>query len=105
MANGLSPHLIQLIYDALLKSFWRKDALRKVQRQFRMSENFLATWAAEESKRSFVDRLFEKLHTNRNGAAVMRTMAQYLAEQQTFPDLQNWEDSPIKIREAHLAID
>ena len=105
MANGLSPHLIQLIYDALLKSFWRKDSLRKFLRQCRIAENFLATWANEESKRSFLDRLFEKLQTSQNGAAVLRTMGQFLAEQQTFPDLQKWEDSAIKIQEAHLAVD
>jgi len=32
-------------------------------------------------------------------------MAEYLAVQQTFPDLQNWEDSVVKLRDAHAPVE
>ena len=51
MAAKFTPRLIELTYEAALKSYWRKEALKKSLRTSHVSENFLATWGAEESKR------------------------------------------------------
>lgn len=104
MKTRLTPYYIDLIYDASLKSFWRKQALRKFLRECGISENFLATWSAEESKRQFIDRLFDKLRASDKGQLAIERMAKYLIEQKSFPDLQNWEDSEKKIKDAHDAV-
>ena len=104
MKTRLTPYYIDLIYDASLKSFWRKTALAKFLRQCKISETFLGTWAPDETKRDFLDRLFEKLPRKDNGRKALLLIAKYLMEQSTFPDLKNWEDSDQKIREAHEAV-
>ncbi len=104
MAILVTPHLITLTYEATLKSFWRKEALRKFLRNCHISESHLATWAAEESKRDFLDRTFSSLQRAEKGKAVLGEMALALAEQSAFPDLRNWEDSDIKIAAAKQAV-
>lgn len=102
--TAITPYFVQLVYDAALKSFWRKDALRKFLRQSAVKESFIATWGAEESKRDFLDRLFERLQSTQNGQKALLQMAHFLAEQVTFPDLNSWEDSADKIRAAKSAV-
>lgn len=104
MAILVTPHLITLAHEAGLKSFWRKETLRKFLRTCHVSESHLATWAVEESKRDFLDRTFASLQRSDRGKAVIGEMALALAEQVTFPDLRNWEDSEIKIAAAKLAV-
>jgi hypothetical protein len=104
MKSRLTPYYINLIYEACLKSFWRKSALRKFLRECGISENFLATWNSDETKRIFLDRLFEKLISADRGRSALLRMAKYLTEQRSFPDLENWEDSQEKIKAAHDAI-
>lgn len=104
MAIKVTPHLVQLVYEAALKSFWRKDSLRKFLRQSHVAESHLSTWAAEESKRDFLDRTFASLQRSDKGKAVIGGMALFLAEQTTFPDLRNWEDSATKIQDASKAV-
>jgi len=104
MIDTLTPHLLTLIYDAALKSFWRKNALRKFLRQCRLSENFLATWNSDESKRDFLDRAFTELQKTDKGRKAILQMAAYLAEQDSFPDLENWEDSKEKIQDAAASV-
>ncbi len=104
MAILVTPHLVTLTHEAALKSFWRKEALRKFLRNCHISESHLATWTAEESKRDFLDRTFTSLQRSDKGKAVIGEMAFALAEQATFPDLRTWEDSEIKIAAAKLAI-
>ena len=104
MKSRLTPYYVNLIYEACLKSFWRKSALRKFLRDCRISENFLATWSADEPKRSFLDRLFEKLTRTDRGRSALQIMAKYLIEQRNFPDLENWEESQEKIKAAHDAV-
>jgi hypothetical protein len=101
----VTPNLVSLAYDAALKSFWRKQALRKFLKQCGISESFLATWAADESKRVFLDRLFAKLQGIKKGATVIARMAKALAEQTHFPDLENWEDSEEKLKQARLSVE
>lgn len=103
MKSRLTPYYVDLIYDATLKSFWRRSALRKFLRECGVSANFLATWNQDETKRDLLDRLFEKLITIDTGRQCLERMANNLAEQETFPDLKNWEDSETKIREAYAA--
>ncbi|MDR3047517.1 MAG: hypothetical protein LBU51_07910 [Bacteroidales bacterium] len=100
----ITPQLITLAYEAALKSFWRKNALKKFLRGCDISEEFLNSWNNEETKRSFLDRLFLRLPKSDKGNTALLKMALALSEQTTFPDLRNWEDSNDKIREATLAV-
>lgn len=104
MKTRLTPYYIDLIYDACLKSFWRKKALTKFLRQCRISESFISSWGPEESKRDLLDRLFEKLPNTDNGRTALALMGKFLMEQTSFPDLQNWEDTEQKIKAAHEAV-
>jgi len=104
MIDQLVPHRITLTYDAALKSFWRKKALRTFLRECRIAESFLSTWGPDESKREFLDRTFTALQKGVKGRAALLKMGEFLAEQQSFPDLENWEDSKEKIREASTAV-
>ena len=104
MATKITPRLIELTYEAALKSYWRKRALRKFLRASHISETFLGSWTEDESKREFLDRTFAELQESDRGKAVIFQMARGLSEQTTFPDLRNWEDSEQKIQEAHKAV-
>lgn len=104
MVAKFTPRLVELTYEAALKSYWRKEALKKFLRASHISENFLATWGGEESKRDFLDKVFQKLQASDKGKAVIFEMARSLSEQTTFPDLRNWEDSPQKIADAKNAV-
>lgn len=104
MTIKITPHLVQLAYEAALKSFWRKESLRKFLRQSHVAESHLAAWSPDESKRDFLDRTFAALQQSEKGKAVIGQMAIFLAEQTTFPDLRNWEDSAAKIQYASKAV-
>ena len=104
MAVPITPRLIELSYEAALKAFWRKNALRKFLRANHVSETFLATWAHDESKREFLDRVFEKLQQSSPGKAVIFKMAKNLSEYESFPDLRDWENSSEKIAAAKRAV-
>ncbi|MBM1002385.1 MAG: restriction endonuclease [Desulfofustis sp. PB-SRB1] len=106
MLKKLSPSFIELTQDACLKAFWRKRALRAFLKQHQISDNQLASWAEDESKRDFLARLFDALIgvKDNRGFAVILNMARSLAEMKHFPDLENWEDSSEKISNAHKAI-
>lgn len=104
MAAKITPRLVELTYEATLRSFWRKEALRKFLRGSHVGDTHMATWAAEESKRDFLDRTFEKLQATERGKSVIFEMARSLSEQTTFPDLREWEDSAKKIADATKAV-
>ncbi len=104
MAKRLTASFVSLIYEATLRSFWRRKGLWRFLRQAGIAESFLATWATEESKREFLDRLFAKLPNQERGQEVILAMARDLAEQESFPDLVGWEDSERKLREAREAV-
>lgn len=104
MAAKITPRLIELTYEAALKSYWRKNALRKFLRASHVAESFVSSWAGDESKREVLDRLFQKLQATDKGNAVIFQMARNLSEQTTFPDLRNWEDTSDKIQAAHKAV-
>src|SRR5262245_3870929 len=104
MDTGLPSHFIDLVYDALLKSFWRKESLRRFLRRAHISDTFLAQLSADESKREWLDRLFPKLEASGRGQAVIQQMARSLADQAAFPDLENMENADEKIRAAKKAV-
>ena len=104
MPGTLPPHFIDLVQDALLKSFWTKIALRKFLRRSHISENFLAQLNNTDTKRDWLDHLFPKLENSERGQALIQQMARALADQTTFPDLENWEDSADKIAAAKAAV-
>jgi hypothetical protein len=104
MTDQLTPHRLTLTYDAALKSFWRKKALRTFLRECRIAETFLSTWGPDEIKREFLDRTFPQLQKTEKGRTALLRMGEFLAEQQSFPDLENWEDSKEKIHAAATAV-
>lgn len=104
MAILVTPHLVTLTYEAALKSFWRRESLRKFLRDCHISECHLSSWPSEESKRAFLDRTFAMLQRAEKGKAVIGNMALALAEQTAFPDLRNWEDSDMKVSAAKQAV-
>ncbi len=104
MAAKITTRLVELTYEAALKSYWRKNALRKFLRGFHLADSLISTWSDDESKRDFLDRVFDKLQSTDNGKAVIFQMALSLAEQKTFPDLCDWEDSDAKIPAATKAV-
>ena len=104
MSQGLPSHFIDLVRDAVLKSFWRKPTLRQFLLRHRVKESFLATWAPEETKRALLDRLFPKLESTDDGQQVIRRIAVSLSEQIAYPDLAGWEDESHKVKNAKEAV-
>lgn len=104
MKTRLTPYYIDLVYDACLKSFWRKKALSKFLRQCSVSELFISSWGLGETKRDVLDRLFAQLPKTDRGRSGLLRIATCLMDQESFPDLLNWEDSAQKIKDAHDAV-
>lgn len=100
----LSGSFVQLVYEAALKSFWRRKSLWRFLRQAGIAESFLGTWTQEESKRDFLDRLFAKLPEQNGGQRILLSIARDLAQQDAFPDLGGWEDSERKLNDARSAV-
>lgn len=101
----LTPHYIQLVHDACLKSFWRRAALRKFLGACGVPARYMATWSSDETKRDLLDRLFDDLMRTESGRVTILKMSGALMEQGSFPDLMNWEDSAVKVKQAHDAVD
>jgi hypothetical protein len=99
-----TPYLIDLVKDLLLKSFWRKQALKNFLSISGVKKDFLVRWQSDESKRTFIDALFSELLSTDAGLAVIHSIKTNLLDQKSFPDLMNWEDSPEKIEAAKLAM-
>ena len=94
MPEGLPPHFLDLVADALLHSFWRKRSLRNFLRRMNIKDSFLATWQEDsETKRDFIYRMFPQLEKSEAGQNTLRSIARELADQVKFPDLDNWENS------------
>jgi hypothetical protein len=104
IAQRLPAHYLELLSDALLKAYWYKTSFRTALRRADVPERLLATWAAEETKREFWTRLMPILETSDTGIGVLNRLADAVAEQNTFPDLERMEDSALRIRSARKAI-
>ena len=61
MPKRLAANFVTLVYEATLKSFWRKNALSRFLRQAGIAQSFISRWGSQESKRQFLDRLFAVL--------------------------------------------
>lgn len=105
MQSKLNPYFIDITKDACLKSFWFKRALRNFLSQNHISNNALSHLSGM-TKREFLDWLYDQLLSQKDnkGHRLILEMARNLAEQETFPDLQNHEDSEIKIKQAVDAV-
>ena len=99
-----TPRLVELTYEAALTAYWRKSALRQFLTSSGVAASFLATWAPDESKRQFLDRLFPRLQATSAGHTAVFRMARALAEMSSFPDLRNWEDEADKVARATTAV-
>jgi hypothetical protein len=104
MTKRLASTFINAVYDAILKSFWRRKTLWRFLRQAGVADTFLASWRDDESKREFLDRLFARLPDQARGPDLILSLARDLAQQDAFPDLVGWEDSDQKTQEARGAI-
>src|SRR5207249_1097520 len=83
---------------------WRRKALSKFLRQCGVAESFISTFTPEETKSDFLDRLFLELPKTDRGRSGLLRIATCLMDQRSFPDLQNWEDSQQKIKDADGAV-
>mgnify|MGYP001305096348 CR=1 FL=1 len=104
MSERLPPHFVELVQDALLKSYWRRKAFRSALRRNGVAESFLATWNEDESKRDLLNRLMPALEAAERGPALIKQLAVHLADQVSFPDLTGWPDEAEKTRAAKVAV-
>lgn len=104
MAEKLPSHFVELVQDALLKSYWRRKAFRNVLRRNGVAEAFLDGWAEDESKRQLLDRLIPALERVERGHIVIKQLAVHLADQTAFPDLTGWPDEKEKVASAKSAV-
>jgi len=102
----VSPQFLLLTQDTCLKSFWRRRTLCTFLRQHHISEQLIASFNEHETKRDFLSRLFDKLASARDERAqsVILDIARSLGAQEHFPDLENWEDAALKLKEAKEAV-
>ncbi len=103
MKTQITPHFTDLLFDALLNSFWRKKALARFLRATGISETFISTLQTE-TKRELIEHLFERLEKHPSRSSVLLRMAHALVEQKTFPDLEGWEDSTTMITRAKRSV-
>ncbi len=104
MITRLTPHFVNLTYEAALKSFWRKEALKRFLRNCDVPETLISSWGEGETKRQFLDRLFDELNNHLKREEILAKMARSLIDQNSFPDLEGWEDSTEKTADAKQAI-
>jgi hypothetical protein len=102
MKSRFTPHLIDLTFDAALRSFWRKSALSSFLRTSGIGK--IPAWGPDESKRDYLTRVFEALRGTDAGRSKIMQLAQFLAEQRSFPDLKGWEDSAQKLEGAEQSV-
>ncbi|HEX2839514.1 MAG TPA: hypothetical protein VHN77_15460 [Phycisphaerales bacterium] len=101
---AISPHLVDLVQDALLSSFWRLDSLKKYLKRHGISDAALAHLNKTTTKRQFLDWLFPQIEASQKGSGLIRQLATSLSEQQHFPDLVGWEDTDVKLERAKRSI-
>ena len=104
MPETLSPYFIELVSEAALRSYWRRRSLATFLRRSGIKPEFLGTWDKDESKRDLLARLFPILERTEAGVRTIRKIANFLADQTSFPDLLGWDDSAEKITAAKDAV-
>jgi len=104
MKTRFTPQLVELCFSAAHCSFWRKKTLRRFLEQCDVPRAYLSTWHSDETKRDFLERLFEQLPQSDAGRVTVLKLAKSLAEQHAFPDLKGWEESERMLRDADEAV-
>jgi restriction endonuclease Mrr len=104
MSKRLSPVFVDLTQDALLQAFWYKPSFRMFLQQHGISDNALAQWHNDQTKRDFIMWLWPRLVKDEKGQNAILAMARSLAEMKHFPDLERKEDTRIRIPEAKEAV-
>jgi hypothetical protein len=102
MKTRFTPHLVDLTFDAALRSFWRKNALSTFLQHSEIAN--LPAWLPDESKRDYLKRVIDLLRSTDRGKGKILQLAQFLAEQTAFPDLQGWEDTTEKVDAATRSV-
>ncbi len=104
MIDRVTPHLVNLVYHAVLKSFNRRVVFANFLRQCGFPDALLSTWLPQESKRVLLDRTLPQLQkTDTYNAFILRT-AKALAEQKSFPDLEFNENTKHMVADAKKAV-
>jgi len=104
LAQRLPGHYLELLSDALLKVYWYKSSFTAALRRAEVPESLLATWAPDETKREFWERLMPTLEASDAGIRALVTLADAVGEQKAFPDLERMEDSALRVTSARKAI-
>ncbi len=102
MKSRVTPHLIELTFEAALRSFWRKGKLVSFLRSSAVSG--LPEFGPDETKRDYIERVFGLLKNTDEGRGKILQIANHLAEQKSFPDLNGWEDTADKLELAKGAV-
>jgi hypothetical protein len=98
--SSLPPFYVELVQDAILKIYWFKPSFREFLRRCGVPESTLATFAGDETKRTFLARILPQLERTDAGISIINKMTDSLLEQTTFLDLQKVENSKDRIKEA-----
>lgn len=101
----MNAHLIDLVHEAALRSFWRKKKLKRFLATVGVPGELLGQLSDEDTKREWLDRLLPVLSRSDEGKALILSLARTLATQEAFPDLKGWEDSEYKLAAAKSAIE
>lgn len=104
MAQRLSASFVALTKDALHKSFWHKDKFKAYLSSSGVSGSLLGHLSEANRKIDWLNWLFPKLEDNEAGQMILERMARDLAEQRSFPDLMNQEDTEQKLAAAKSAV-
>jgi len=104
MSASLPTHLVDLIYDAAHKSYWRHKSLRAFLRDMQVKPSLITVWEEGETKRAVLDRVFADLRGAPSGRGTLMRMAAALIEQKSFPDLRGWENSEELRKDALTAV-
>jgi hypothetical protein len=102
LAAKLNKYLIDLTYEAALKSFWRHAALKKFLLSVGVTNNIEQT--SDVTKRELLDCVFFNLQKTDKGKGIIFQMALALSEYLTFPDLRGFEGSESKTKDAQQAV-
>jgi hypothetical protein len=104
MKTRVTPHFVDLLYNCLLSSFWRKQSMKRFLRTNHIDEKIINSWNDEaETKRSFLDRMFPVIQNDKDGERIFAQLALALIQQNSFPDLIGWENSKELITSATAA--
>jgi hypothetical protein len=103
-ATEITPHLIHLITDAALKSFWHRKPFGAFLLQCGIAQSMISSWTQEETKREFLDRVMPIVEKHQLGGRVLTKMARSLAEQSSFPDLSRCEDYELREAQARQSV-